>query len=51
MISENILENSGALTEKDQHEIAWKTIQEQGLTDVDKTNLSTLSVPDYSREE
>ena len=51
MIADNDLSNSGALTELDQREIAWKTIQEQGLADVDKTNLSTLSVPDYSKEE
>ena len=52
MIEENDLSLAGGLTTKDQEEIAWKTIQEQGLLDVDKNNLQqTLGVPDYSIQE
>ena len=51
MIDENELTKAGGLDKKDQEEIAWKTIQEQGILDVDKSNLSTLLVTDYSDQE
>lgn len=50
MIEENNLQGS-ELSRKDQEQIAWTSIQENGIQDVDKANLETLKVEDYSAKE
>ena len=50
MIEENNLQGS-ELSRKDQEQIAWTSIQENGIQDVDKKNLDSLKVEDYNAKE
>lgn len=49
--SEEIKSQDTVMTKKDQEELAWQLVQQNGLEGVDKDKLETLIVSDYTAQE
>ena len=50
-VSEDIKNSGAELTRKDQEELAWQLVQQNGLEGVESSRPETMAVADYSAEE